>query len=255
MWYYVVGHIGEFSAKPWNQAGCIDNLFNALLVLVVVQVVTISSEFLAELRQLLLTPSNFLAGHCIAWRAISRVWAKGMHGCQGNKQWHVQACASSSLKIGGMGGKKLVWYSMKLLHAYCCSVPLGFFCFIHACPFICPCMPMHLHAEPCMSMHTHMWSSCMLHEGHFFLPAGKPVHPRKVSVPWMRMQCPNGGSCSMSSQAKISHATGDWVAVIHWPKLVLFKGVRVPRLFISDQLSTITCMHVALNTLKSEWTF
>ena len=69
-----------------NHETKLDNLFNALLVLVVVQVVTISSEFLAELRQLLLTPSNFLAGHCIAWRAISRVWAKGMHGCQGNKQ-------------------------------------------------------------------------------------------------------------------------------------------------------------------------
>ena len=198
MWYYVVGHTGEFSAKPWNQAGCIDNLFNALLVLVVVQVVTISSAFFAELRQLLLTPSNFLAGHCIA---ISRVWAKGMHGCQGNKQWHVQACASSSLKIGGMGGKK----TCLIQHEAATCIPLQrafgpcFASCMHALLFVhaCPCIFMQNHACPCIPTCDH--HACYM-RGIFFLPAGKPVHPRKVSVPWMRMRCPNGGSCSMSSQ-------------------------------------------------------
>ena len=165
------------------------------------QVGTISSEFLADLRQLLLTPSNFLAGHCIVWRAISSVWAKGMHGCQGNKQWHVQACASSSLKIGGMGGKKPVWYSMKLLHAYCCSVPLGsvFASLMHALLLVhaCPCIFMQNHACPCIPTCDH--HACYMRDIFSCRQASLWTQGRSQCL-WMRMRCPNGGSCSMSSQ-------------------------------------------------------
>ena len=138
-----------------------------------------SDQFLAELRLLLLTPSNFLAGHRIAWRAISRVWAKGMHGCQGNKQWHVQACASSPLKIGGMGGKKPVRYSMKLLRAYCCSVPLGPV-LLHSCmPFY---LSMHAHASSCRTMHVHAYPHVIIMHvtwGTFFLAGRQACAPKE----------------------------------------------------------------------------
>ena len=71
---------------------------------------------------------------------------------------------------------------MKLLHAYCCSVPLGsVFCFIHACPFY---LSMHAHASSCRTMHGPCIPTCDHHacymRGIFSLPAGKPVHPKKV---------------------------------------------------------------------------
>ena len=116
--------------------------FNVLLV--VVGMVKISSDSLVELRKLLLMPLNFFAGHWSLWMVISRDWAKGVYGCQGNKQSDVHACANNSLKLGGM-------------HAYCCSAPLGpvFTSVMCAVFMFIPTHAMHAHACPCMSMHAH----------------------------------------------------------------------------------------------------
>ncbi len=131
-----------------------------------------------------------------------------------------------------------LWALLCFIHAYCnLRMPMH----DHASS----CKTMHAHACPCMPTWSHMWSSFMLHAwvNHLFRPAGKPVNLRKVSVPWMRMRCPNGGSCSRSSQkVTCNKRLGSCDALIHacfacYLQPTLFKGVHVPRLFISDQLS------------------